>query len=105
MRGDPHNKQKVNVKRLRKFKDFSDVSAPSADEETELEVAQREVEALANEIRNLQERRKIIEITHNIESGRRLENRDNENLPQLDDATWNTMFVGCGVVSISLEDI
>ena len=105
LRGDPHNKQKVNVKRLRKFKDFSDVSAPSADEETELEVAQREVEALANEIRNLQERRKIIEITHNIESGRRLENRDNENLPQLDDATWNTMFVGCGVVSISLEDI
>ena len=41
-----------DVKRLRKFKDFSDVSAPSADEETELEVDQREVEALANEIRN-----------------------------------------------------
>jgi transposase InsO family protein len=95
LRDDPHQQQKVNVKRLRKYKDFVDIVSTTESEETALDIAKREIEALSAEIQTLEERRRVVKTTHNIESEERNENEELQNQPEVDEQAWNSLFVGC----------
>ena len=103
LREDPYQQQKVNVKRIRLFKDFTDLQPRSAEEETELEIATREVEALSKEIQELQQKKSIIENTHNI-TEKKPQNENAENVIADDQLALNSYMVGCGIVSINVLD-
>ena len=101
MRDDPHQQQKVNVKRLRLFKDFVDIKSMTNEQETDLEIAIREVNALSNEILSLQERKQLIASTHNIDESKMTEqNSDDVNVTHI-----NSLAVKRGVIQVSVEDM
>jgi len=96
MRDDPHQQQKVNVKRLRLFKDFTDIENVADQHESELDVAKREVLALNDEIRELQQRKEVIQTVHNIND----DNRQNiQNVVEN-----NALVIQGGVGCLLIED-
>jgi hypothetical protein len=87
----------VNIMRLRLFKDFTDITPMKEGEETAIAVANREIEALSDEIQRLQERKNIIEVTHNIEQNVSSKSENAQIGTEQDQIEMNTMLVGCGV--------
>ena len=60
--------QKINVKRLRLFKDFADIQNIADQHETALDVAKREIAAISEEIQALASRKQEIEAVNNIQN-------------------------------------
>lgn len=97
-----HEQQKVHVKRLRLFKDFSDITNIAEQHETELDIARREIDALSNEIQSLQARKQLLE-TNTDDSN---SDKDNGKDEVMDIINANVMNVSVGVCCVYLhEDI
>jgi transposase InsO family protein len=93
--------QKVNVKRLRLFKDFSDIQNVAEQHETDLDVARREIAAISAEIQSLSSRKQVIEAANDIQY-----NENHSNSSDVDNIiNANAMAVNVGVCCISLQDV
>jgi transposase InsO family protein len=103
MRDDPHQSQKVNVKRLRLFKDFIDIKI-SDDEETALDIAIREVSALSDEILSLQERKQLISATHNIDEEKLQESINEQQNQSSENVNINSLVIKNGVSYVSVHE-
>lgn len=92
--------QKVNVKRLRLFKDFSDIQNVAEQHESDIEIAKREIEAISSEIQALAARKQEIETVNDIQQA---ENNDvnSVNPPAIN---VNVMAVNVGACVITLID-
>jgi hypothetical protein len=85
--------QKVNIKRLRLFKDFADITNVADQHETELDIAKREIAAISNEIQSLAARKQQIEAVHDIQ----YDENNNENSHTENTVNANVMAFNVGV--------
>jgi hypothetical protein len=60
--------QKVNVKRLRLYKDFADLQNVAELHETDLDIAKRELAAVSSELESLQVRKREIEAANDLQN-------------------------------------
>jgi hypothetical protein len=92
--------QKVNVKRLRLFKDFTDLQNVADLHETDLDIAKREIAAISNELQSLQARKQEIEAANDIQN-----NENNGGILNIDNViNANAMAVNVGVCCITMLD-
>jgi transposase InsO family protein len=95
-----NDQQKVNVKRLRLFKDSSDIPNVVDQHETELDVAKREIAAISSEIQVLATRKQEIEAANDIQSD------DNSSISSYSESVINAnvMTTNVGVCCVMVQD-
>jgi hypothetical protein len=92
-----NKQQKVNIQRLRLFKDYSDIDDTIGQQETQLDIARREIDAISEEIKSLQQRNSVITSAHNMK----------EHEPQTiarDVMEVNVNYLNVGVTHITVLD-